>query len=282
MYAMTPPPNPSVLRSLACKSKNENHYYYPQHSTESAQLFRRHLHPRIDSTATTSTRTIARFGRGPIEFAISHYLLAVNMTQPEPRIQNPVLFICDLQEKFRPAIYEFDKVVATTRKMLKASQILNIPVVATTQNKARLGETCPELGLDQPGGVKTVVHADKTLFSMVTPEITSTLSTLHPSSSPLTCVLTGIESHICITQTALDLLALNHNVYILADAVSSCNKEEIPIALARLRAAGAVVTTSESWLYECVRDAGAREFRDVVGLVREWKEATRGSLGALL
>ncbi|PVI05026.1 Isochorismatase hydrolase [Periconia macrospinosa] len=200
---------------------------------------------------------------------------------PERRIKNPALFICDLQEKFRPAIYEFPKIVTTAQKMLKASQILNIPVYATTQNKAKLGETCPELGLDAPGGVQTVVHADKTAFSMVTPQILAALPPSSPSN-PLSIILLGIESHICITQTSLDLLALGHKVYVLADAVSSCNKEEIPIALARLRQEGVVVTTSESWLYECMGDAEIEEFRGIAGVVKEAKVGTREALGALL
>lgn len=135
-------------------------------------------------------------------------------------------------------------------------QILNIPVFATTQNRARLGETCAELGLDAPGGITTVVHADKSLFSMMIPEVRSAVSSL---PGPLSCVIVGIESHICVTQTTLDLLREGHKVYILADGVSSCNKEEVPIALARLRAEGAVVTTSESWMYECMGDAGIQE-----------------------
>lgn len=69
----------------------------------------------------------------------------------------------------------------------------------------------------------------------------------------------GIESHICVTQTALDLLGDGHRVYIIADGVSSCNEGERGIALARLRAEGAIITTSESWLYECMGDAGIPE-----------------------
>ena len=89
-----------------------------------------------------------------------------------------------------------------------------------------------------------------------TPEVRQGLSSL---PTPLECVIIGIETHICVTQTALDLLREGHKVYVLADGVSSCNKEEIPIALARLRAEGAVVTTSESWIYECMGDAGIEE-----------------------
>ncbi|KAF1961664.1 Isochorismatase hydrolase [Byssothecium circinans] len=194
------------------------------------------------------------------------------------RITNPVLFICDLQEKFRPAIHGFPNVIATTQKLLRASQILNIPVFATTQNKARLGETCPELALDTPGGVQTVVHADKTLFSMVTPSIRTALTTLR---APLSCVIVGIESHICVLQTALDLLAAGHKVYIIADGVSSCNREEVPLALARLRQEGAIVTTSESWLYECLGDAGLEEFRQVIKVVKEGSDATKEGLQTL-
>jgi len=172
-------------------------------------------------------------------------------------------------------------VIATTQKMLKASQILNIPVFATTQQKSKLGETCSELQLDSPNGIATKVHADKTLFSMWTPEVQQAVSSITSIQKPLSAVIVGIESHICVTQTALDLLAEGHRVYVLADGVSSCNKEEVPVALARLRAEGARVTTSESWIYECVGDAGIDEFRQIAKLVKESKEETKASLEVL-
>ncbi|KAF4301032.1 hypothetical protein SLS57_008497 [Botryosphaeria dothidea] len=191
------------------------------------------------------------------------------------RLTSPALFICDLQEKFRPAIWEFSKVITTTQKMLRASQILKFPVIATTQNRARLGETCAELGLDVPGGIQTKVHADKTLFSMITPEVRAALTQKHE------CIIVGIESHICVTQTALELLREGHKVYVLADGVSSCNKEEIPIALARLRHEGVVVTTSESFLYELINDAAIPEFKEMAKLVKETKESTSQVLQTL-
>ncbi|KAF2100492.1 isochorismatase domain-containing protein 2A, mitochondrial precursor [Rhizodiscina lignyota] len=197
------------------------------------------------------------------------------------RILNPALFICDLQEKFRPAIYEYPRVIATTQKMLRAASILSIPVLATTQQRAKLGETCSELGLDSdgPNGIKTLVHSDKSKFSMWTPEVRNALG--RQPNQRYSAVIVGIESHICVTQTALDLMAAGHKVYVLADGVSSCNKEEVPVALARLRAEGATVTTSESWLYECMGDAGIEEFRAIAGLVKETKQSTTESLQAL-
>ena len=79
------------------------------------------------------------------------------------------------------------------------------------------------------------------------------------SSDPYQVAIVGIESHICVTQTALDLLADGHKVFVLADGVSSCNEGERGIALDRLRQEGATVTTSESFLYECMGDAQAEE-----------------------
>jgi hypothetical protein len=63
-------------------------------------------------------------------------------------------------------------------------------------------------------------------------------------------------------------------VYVIADGVSSVNKEEVPIALARLRHEGAVVTTSESWMYECVGDAGVEEFKQIIGVVKDTQAKT--------
>ena len=157
--------------------------------------------------------------------------------------------------------------------MIKAANILSIPIYATTQNRARLGETCNELPLE-----KAVAHADKTAFSMWIPEISQHFS----SATPSEVVLVGIESHICVTQTTLDLLANGHKVYVLADGVSSCNPQEIPIALARLRAAGATVTTSESFLYECMGNAAIPEFKAVAGLVKETSAATKDVMSTLL
>ena len=114
------------------------------------------------------------------------------------------------------------------------------------------------------------------------PEIQSAFAALsNGGKEKMDVVIVGIESHICVTQTTLDLLREGHKVYVMADGVSSCNKEEVPVALARLRAEGAVVTTSESWLYECMGDAGIAEFKQMAGLVKEYSGKTREGLQAL-
>jgi hypothetical protein len=163
--------------------------------------------------------------------------------------------------------------IFTAKKMLGAASILSIPVYVTTQNRARLGETCSELTLDS-----VVEDADKTAFSMWVPSISRHFS----SSEPAEIVIVGIESHICVTQTTLDALAHGHKVYVLADGVSSCNPQEVPIALARLRAEGAVVTTSESFLYELMGDAAIPEFKRIAGLVKESSKDTKEAMSTLL
>lgn len=178
-----------------------------------------------------------------------------------------MISICDIQEKFRPAVYEYDKMhvgsvpfpnallttarISTTLKLLRAASILEIPFYATTQNAKGLGHVCSEIDLS--GAVECV---DKTAFSMWQPSIAQHFS----SSVPAEIAIVGIESHICVTQTAMDALANGHKVYIISDGVSSCNGEEIPIALARLREEGAIITTSESFTYECMGDAGIPEY----------------------
>ncbi|KAI1607976.1 isochorismatase domain-containing protein [Exophiala viscosa] len=186
---------------------------------------------------------------------------------------NPVLFVCDVQEKFRTAIWEFPKVISTSAKMVKAAKILNIPIFCTTQNAARLGATVQEITSLLPTDESAKTEVDKTAFSMMVPELQAQLPT-NPTAA-LSVIVVGIETHICVTQTTLDLLAQGHRVYVLADGVSSCNAGERPIALNRLAREGAIVTTSESLLFELVRDAKDPNFKAIAGLVKETKDETK-------
>lgn len=147
----------------------------------------------------------------------------------------------------------------------------------TTQNRSKLGDTVSEL---QPhlSSPNVKANVDKTLFSMITPEIEAKLPKTTAGETPLDAIIVGIETHICVTQTTLDMLERGHRVYVIVDGVSSVNSEERGIALARLRDAGAVVTSSESILFEILGDAGHGGFRTVSGLVKEMKEETKGAL----
>jgi hypothetical protein len=165
--------------------------------------------------------------------------------------------------------------VLTTQKLLAFANHFDIPVFTTTQTVAKLGPTIPALAELLP----SPPH-DKTRFSMAIPAIVDQLPPA--ASSPSSVALVGIESHICITQTALDLRDAGHRVYVLADAVSSCNPSEVSIALDRLRVEpGVVVTTSESWMYECVGDASHPSFKGLLGVVKNASADTRTVLGAL-
>ena len=160
------------------------------------------------------------------------------------------------------------------------AKLLNIPIFVTTQNASRLGATVPEITSLLPP--HTAQEIDKTAFSMLVPELQSQLSSLTKTpAEKISVFLVGIETHICVTQTTLDLLAGGHKVYILADGVSSCNASERPIALNRLAREGAVVTTSESLLFELVGDAKDENFKAVSVLVKEMKEETRMAVETL-
>ena len=123
----------------------------------------------------------------------------------------------------------------------------------------------------------SAVVYDKTLFSMALPEVLSALHAQHITS----VALVGIESHVCILQSSLDLLRAGFDVYALHDSISSCNPEEVPIAIARMRQEGVRVSTSESWLYEVMGDSSRKEFRDVLKVIKETKEPTKEALKKL-
>ncbi|KAH7162451.1 Isochorismatase-like protein [Dactylonectria estremocensis] len=174
------------------------------------------------------------------------------------RFKNPAILVCDIQDKFRNAIHEFDKIVLTTQKLLHFAKPLSVPVIATTQTSAKLGPTVSALAELLP----SPPH-DKTRFSMFIPPVVAALPV------PSQIALVGIESHICITQTALDLRDAGHRVYVIADGVSSCNAGEVGVALDRLRSEpGITVTSSESWMYECVGDASHPAFKGLINVVK--------------
>ncbi|KAF9988300.1 Isochorismatase domain-containing protein 1 [Modicella reniformis] len=175
-------------------------------------------------------------------------------------------FLCDIQEKFRSHIFQFPSVVATAQKMIAAHKILDIPLIVTEQKPKALGATATELDISQ-----AKINLPKTKFSMFLPEVEKELKGIK------SVVLFGIESHVCVLQTALDLLENNYDVHVLADGVSSMNSFEVEQALNRVKSAGGYVTTSESILFQLLVDSEHNKFKLISQLVKDTKEATAGN-----
>ncbi|KNE70668.1 hypothetical protein AMAG_15426 [Allomyces macrogynus ATCC 38327] len=201
-------------------------------------------------------------------------LRALSTAAPAPRqaamlsnltLPRTAFFLCDVQERFRSLIFRFDDVVSTSNKMVQASKILEVPLIVTEQHPKGLGHTVAELDIAHAATV-----LPKTRFSMCIPEVNEILAQRDVKN----VVLFGIESHVCVTQTALDLLEQGVTVYILADGVSSMNSSEIPIALKRLAAEGAVITSSDSILFALLKDAKHDKFKQTSNLVKTFTPIT--------
>ncbi|KAI8867998.1 Isochorismatase hydrolase [Ramicandelaber brevisporus] len=182
-------------------------------------------------------------------------------------------FVCDIQERFRSLIHAFPSVVATSKKLLETADALSIPVVITEQNPKSLGATVSELALTTTPRLTSTLYTTypKTKFSMYTPEVATRLKELGTKD----VVLFGIESHVCVLQTALELLRNDYGVHVVADGVSSMNYPEIDIALNRMASEGAVVVSSESLMFMLLEDAKHDKFKTVSSIVKKYQEAAR-------
>ena len=155
------------------------------------------------------------------------------------RHNQTALFLCDMQQKFKPNIKFFDEIVSNSSRVLKAAKVMEVPVVATEQYPKGLGPTVPELGLEEAG----IKAFSKTCFSMVgVPEIKESIVDNPDIKSVVLC---GIETHACIHHTTLDLMEAGMDVHIVVDCCSSRSMTDRKYALERLRDIGAYLTTSE-------------------------------------
>lgn len=168
-----------------------------------------------------------------------------------------VLVLIDFQEKLLPAIAGKEKIIANAIRLLQFSKILGLPVILTEQVK--LGPTVPEI---------RGIMSDETPISKITfscfqsEEFVSKINSIGRE----VLILAGIESHICVAQTALE--APPRQVHVVSDATSSRTIENWTVGLNRMREAGAVITSTEMLIFELLKKAGTEEFRAVLKLVK--------------
>ena len=167
--------------------------------------------------------------------------------------ERAVLVVVDVQDGFRP--YDsFAGVAESCAKLVQAARLLSLPAIVSEQYPKGLGHTAPEVGItDEP-------LIEKTVFSAARADGFE----LAGRDQAIVC---GIEAHVCVSQTAHDLLSKGVEVHIPADAVTSRHRLDYERALERLQRAGAVVSTVEASLFELLERAGTPEFKAVQKLI---------------
>jgi len=168
-----------------------------------------------------------------------------------------VLAVIDVQERLLAAVPDGGRVVARCGRLAEAASLLGVRRVLTEQYPQGLGPTPAVLAARLPSA------AAKMTFSCCGCGPFETALT----DDVATVVLAGLETHVCVAQTALDLLARGLGVFVAVDAVASRHAVDHDVALRRLEAAGAVLTTSEAVLFEWCRSADHPRFREIRALV---------------
>lgn len=175
--------------------------------------------------------------------------------------ENSIGLVIDIQQRLFPHIYDNQLFLANTKKLIEGLKILEIPIVVTEQYRKGLGLTIPEISnLFVP-----FESLEKISFSCYDDnEINQVLL----SNGRKFIIMCGIETHVCVLQTAIDLIANNYIPVVIADCVASRKIADKQIALERLRYEGAIVTSYESILFELCRYSATEQFKAISRLVK--------------
>jgi nicotinamidase-related amidase len=169
------------------------------------------------------------------------------------------LLVIDIQQKLLPPIHENERLIKNSQLLIRLATILKLPVLVTTQYEKGLGKTVPEISSLLPD--QTVY--DKQEFSCFANEgFRSAVQALPQQRKTL--LLCGMETHICVLQTALGALAQDYVVHVAADAVGSRSELNWNIGLERMRSAGAVISSTETIMYELLRGSGGPAFKELL------------------
>jgi nicotinamidase-related amidase len=179
-------------------------------------------------------------------------------------IENTLLLVIDVQEKLLRVMFEKEVLVSNLQKLIKCCEALGIPVFITEQNPSGLGHTTAEILDLVPGSEKL------TKYSFNCCAETGFCEQLR-SSNRRQILMCGIESHICVYQTAIDLLAAGYEVQVVIDAVSSRTEQNKELAINRLASEGAKITGVEMALFELLKTSKTQGFKEISAIVKDQK-----------
>jgi nicotinamidase-related amidase len=180
-------------------------------------------------------------------------------TPPRMSTADTALLVIDMQEKLLPKIADVDRVVHNLSFLLEAAHLVGIPVLATEQYPKGLGGTLPSLLPMMP------VRWEKTDFSCcAVPEVLQALG----RDARIKVLLTGIETHVCVLHTALDLLARDFHVFLAVDTLGSRYVGDHETALRRMEREGAILTTCETAIFEWLGGSRAPHFKEISQLIQ--------------
>jgi len=175
-------------------------------------------------------------------------------------IKQSFVLLVDVQEKLLPTIHQADQLETNIQKLLSATKALELDLIHCEQYPKGLGNTIPSL--HEFTGLKAY---DKTIFSAFgNTDLVDSIKKINKKQ----CIITGIEAHVCITQTVNDLLEENIEVFIPYEVVSSRTQQNKDLAIERMRAWGAQIVSLEQVFFEWLRDAKNPKFKEIAQLIK--------------
>lgn len=175
--------------------------------------------------------------------------------------ETTALMVVDIQERLLPAMHESARVVANASRLVRGAALLNLSIIVTEQYPKGLGKTVPEIASAVPG----FAPMEKLSFSAAG---ALGMQRVFRSKNVRSIVLCGIEAHVCVLQSCLDFLESGMNVFVVQDAISSRTPENWQLSMQRMSQAGAVIVSTEMILFELLRTAEAREFKQIQELIK--------------
>ncbi len=175
-----------------------------------------------------------------------------------------LLVVVDMQEPFLRGIHDRERLLGNVRLLIQAATVMQVPIVPTTQYAERMGGVVPEIAQALPASA-ACAPIDKMCFSCA--GVQGFLDGI-VASGKRQILLCGVETHICVSQTALDLVSQGYQVHVAADAVSARSLEKHKLGMERMRDSDVLPCAAEAAVYELLREAGTPEFKAILQLVR--------------